>query len=83
MYILKCLNGSLYTGMTNDVERRLRAHKAGKGCRYTRAFGVEKLVYTEKCGSRGGALKREAAIKRLTRKEKLKMIKTGNLSGGK
>ena len=77
VYIIKCLNGSLYTGATNDLERRLRAHAAGRGARYTRAFGVAKLVYSENCGSRSSALKREAAIKKLTRKEKCELVKRG------
>ncbi len=78
VYILKCSDGRLYTGMTNDVERRLREHKSGKGARFTRSFGVSKLVYKEEHPTRGKALKREARIKRWTRKEKLTLIKNGH-----
>ncbi|MEK7600539.1 MAG: GIY-YIG nuclease family protein [Patescibacteria group bacterium] len=74
VYILKCRDGSLYTGITTDVARRLREHKAGKGGNYTRAHGAMRMVYTEKCGSRSAALKREAAIKRLPRAQKLFLI---------
>jgi len=77
VYILKCRNKSLYTGATSDLERRVAEHSAGRGARYTRAFGVDKLVYSETRGNRSSALKREAAIKKLTRQEKLKLIKNG------
>lgn len=74
VYILKCSGGRLYTGMTNDVERRLKAHASGKGARFTRAFGVRKLLYTEEHPTRGDALKREARIKSWTRRRKLALI---------
>ena len=76
VYILQCGGGRLYTGMTNDVERRLLKHKAGKGGHFTRAFGVKKLLYTEERVTRSDALIREAQIKNLTRKEKVALIKT-------
>lgn len=75
IYILECKNKTLYTGATNDLERRLQAHRDGKGAKYTRIFGVKRLVHQESCPDRSAALKREAQIKRLTRTEKLKLIK--------
>jgi putative endonuclease len=75
VYILKCSDGRLYTGMTCDVERRLKEHKTGKGARFTRSFGVKKLLYAEPCASRSDAMKREAAIKRYPRQKKLELIK--------
>jgi putative endonuclease len=75
LYLLKCSDGSLYCGITTDVERRFGEHKAGKGGNYTRSHKVLKVVYTEKCKDRSTALKREAAIKKLSRQEKIKLIK--------
>lgn len=75
VYILKCRDGSLYTGITTDAARRLREHKAGKGGNYTRAHGAIRMVYVETCDSRSAALKREAAIKRLPRSQKLFLIR--------
>ena len=65
VYILRCGDGSLYTGATNDLERRFGLHEAGKGARYTRGRAPLALVYCEPCDDRGDALRREAAIKRL------------------
>ncbi len=73
-YLLKCSDGTLYCGITTDVKRRLAEHKAGKGGNYTRSRKVMKMVYTEKCKDRSAALKREAAIKNLTKAEKIKLI---------
>ena len=75
LYILRCKDGSLYTGITTDVEKRLEAHRAGKGAKYTRGRGPLELVYREECGDHSDALRREAEIKRLPRDEKLKLIK--------
>ena len=75
LYILRCKDGSLYTGITTDVEKRLEAHSSGKGAKYTRGRGPLELVYREECGDHSAALKREAEIKRLSREEKLKLIK--------
>lgn len=75
VYIIKCKDGSLYTGITTDVVRRFNEHKNGKGGRYTRARGVLKVVYTERQKNRSEALKREAKIKNLRRWEKLNLIK--------
>lgn len=71
VYMIQCRDGSLYTGMTNDLPRRLAAHGAGKGGAYTRSRLPVRLVYTERRRSRGAALSREAAIKRLPRTAKL------------
>jgi putative endonuclease len=71
VYMIQCRDGSLYTGMTNDLPRRLAAHGAGKGGAYTRSRLPVRLVYTERRRSRGAALRREAAIKRLPRAAKL------------
>lgn len=70
VYLLRCRDGSLYTGITNDLLRRLRAHAAGKASRYTRSRLPVEVVYTEPQPSKSTALKREAAIKKLRRREK-------------
>ena len=75
VYILRCSDGSLYTGVTNDMERRLATHGAGKGGAYTRSRLPVQLVYTEGRRSRGAALSREAAIKRLPRAAKLALTR--------
>ena len=74
LYILRCGDGSLYTGITTDVEARFAAHSSGKGAKYTRGRGPLELVYTEQCGDHSNALKREMEIKGLTREEKLELI---------
>jgi len=74
VYVLRCGDGSLYTGITNDLERRLAAHRAGTASRYTRSRRPVRLVYRERRRSRSAALKREAAIKRLPRAAKLRII---------
>ena len=71
VYLLRCGDGSLYTGCTNDLARRLRAHQSGRGAKYTRSRLPVELVYREEAEDRSAALRREAAIKRLTRAEKL------------
>ena len=76
VYILKCLDGTLYTGIATDVARRLEEHKKGIGSRYTRAHGAGSVVYTEVCDNRSRASKREAEIKKLSKKEKLLLIKS-------
>jgi len=75
VYIIKCIDGSLYTGSTNDLEGRFKKHKAGKGGRYTRSHGPEKIVFFEKYVNKIVALRREREIKNWSRKEKLKLIK--------
>ncbi len=73
LYILRCGDGSLYTGITTDVERRLEAHRSGKGAKYTRGRGPLELLYRETCGSHSDALKRELEIKAMPREEKKKL----------
>lgn len=75
LYILKCADGSLYTGITTDVARRLAEHKTGKGGNYTRSRRVLCIVYTEKHPDRSAASKREAEIKRWPRRKKLLLVK--------
>lgn len=74
VYILRCGDGTLYTGMTDDVQRRLDAHRAGKGAKYTRGRGPLELAYTEEQPDKSTALRRECAIKRLRREEKERLI---------
>ena len=74
VYVLRCRDGSLYTGMTNDLHRRLAAHRSGDGGAYTRSRLPVRLVYTERRRGRGAALSREAAIKRLSRAAKLALV---------
>ncbi len=71
VYILRCGDGSLYTGITTDMKRRLAEHKKGLGGRYTRAKGAVNIAYTERKKNRSTASKREAEIKRLSRSAKL------------
>ena len=74
VYILRCGDGTLYTGTTDDVDRRLAVHRAGKGAKYTRGRGPLELVYTEELSDKSTALKREYAVKRLRREEKEKLV---------
>lgn len=76
LYILRCKDGSLYTGITTDVEKRLELHRSGKGAKYTRGRSPLELVYSEECGDHSTALKRELQIKALPREEKLKLIES-------
>jgi predicted GIY-YIG superfamily endonuclease len=82
VYILRCGDGTLYTGITNDLDRRVLAHGAGRASRYTRCRLPVRVVYTEKARSRSAALKREMAIKKLTRARKTQLINQGPSSGG-
>lgn len=75
LYILRCGDGTLYTGITTDVEKRFASHSAGKGAKYTKGRGPLQLVYCEQCGDHSTALKREIEIKKLSRNEKEKLIK--------
>ena len=77
VYILRCGDGTLYTGCTNDLPRRLRAHQAGRGAKYTRSRLPVELVYQEAAPDRSAALRREAAIKRLDRGAQLALIAGG------
>ena len=73
LYMLRCGDGSLYTGITTDLERRLEEHRSGRGAKYTRGRGPLELVYAEECPDKSAALKRELEIKALPREEKLKL----------
>ena len=73
-YIVKCSDGSLYTGWTNNLEKRIKDHNAGRGANYTNARRPVVLVYKEEFPTKQEAMKREWEIKRLSRKEKLSMI---------
>lgn len=74
-YILKCNDGSLYTGWTNDLKNRVDVHNSGKGAKYTRARLPVKLVYFESFNTKSEAMKREYEIKNLKRVDKIKLIK--------
>ena len=76
VYIVRCRNDALYTGITTDLVRRVNEHNQGKGARYTRANGPVKLIYAENATSHVAALRREAAIKRFSRKRKLELIRS-------
>ncbi len=80
VYILRCGDDTLYTGSTDNVERRLAMHQSGKGAKYTRSRGPLTLVYQEELPDKSTALKREAAIKKLTRSQKLDLIKKAETS---
>ena len=75
VYILRCGDGTLYTGATDDVGRRLAAHRAGRGAKYTRGRGPLELVYVEEQLDKSAALRREWEIKRLRREQKEQMIR--------
>ncbi|MCI8551274.1 MAG: GIY-YIG nuclease family protein [Lachnospiraceae bacterium] len=78
-YILRCSDGSLYTGWTNHLERRVAAHQSGRGAKYTKSRRPVELVYWEKFSTKAEAMSREAAIKQLSRKDKLALIAHGDL----
>ncbi len=73
-YILECADGTLYCGWTNRLKERVEAHNSGKGARYTKGRRPVKLVYYETFDTKEEALRREAAIKKMTRKEKIELI---------
>jgi len=74
-YLLECADGTLYCGITNDLDKRLAAHNAGEGAKYTRGRAPVNLVFSESCADKSTALKREMEIKRLPRTEKLALVK--------
>ena len=76
LYVLRCRDGSLYAGITTDLERRLHQHQDGQASRYTRGRGPVKIVYSEPCASRSQALKRERAVKALSRDAKERLLQT-------
>ena len=78
VYILRCKDGSYYTGHAKDVEKRFEMHKKGQGARYTRMHEPEKLVYTEEFESRGEAMRRERQIKRFSHDKKQQLTMENN-----
>ena len=76
VYLLRCADGTLYTGFTNDLARRLAAHNAGRGAKYTRSRLPVELVYWESFSNKSSALRREYAIKQLPRRQKLTLIQS-------
>ena len=81
VYLLRCGDGSLYTGSTTDLSRRLAAHRSGRGAKYTRSRLPVELVYWEEAPDWSAALRREAAIKRLSRQKKLALIAAAGQPG--
>ncbi|NGQ96498.1 GIY-YIG nuclease family protein [Brevibacillus sp. SYP-B805] len=80
VYILRCADGTLYTGYTTELLRRIRAHNEGKGAKYTRGRGPVELLYAEEGESRSWGQRREEEIKRLTRHEKEELIRKGGFT---
>ena len=78
-YMVKCSDGTLYTGWTTDLEHRVKAHNDGEGAKYTRSRRPVELVYYEEYGTKAEAMKREYSIKQLTRKQKEKLIENKNM----
>lgn len=76
VYMLRCKDGSLYTGWTNDLEHRLAMHSSGRGAKYMRGRGPLELVYSEELPDKEAALRRECAIKKLRREQKLALLQT-------
>ena len=76
-YMVECADGTLYSGWTNDLEKRIAAHNAGQGAKYTRSRRPVTLKYYEEFEDKSEALRREAALKKLPRAEKQKLIKSG------
>ena len=74
VYIVRCADGTLYTGWTTDVERRIAQHNAGRGARYTRMRRPVALVYREEVPDRSAAMRREVAIKKLDRERKERLV---------
>ena len=82
VYILKCADGTYYTGWTTDPERRLKVHNSGRGAKYTRSRRPVEIAHLEEFGTRSEALKREAAVKKLSREDKTALIEGGDLPPG-
>jgi len=78
IYVIRCRNGDLYTGISTDVQRRLAEHQSGKGAKYLRGRGPLHLVFQQPVGSRSEALKAELAFKKLKKTDKERMILSGN-----
>jgi predicted GIY-YIG superfamily endonuclease len=81
LYVLKCGDGTLYTGITNDLSRRVKQHNEGTASRYTRSRRPIKVIYQEPCRSKSSALKKEYAVKALTRKMKKEYIRRKKTDG--
>jgi len=77
MYIVRCADGTLYTGYTPDLQRRVKAHNEGKGAKYTKSRRPVVLVYAESFSKKNEAMAREYAVKRMTRSQKLSLIESG------
>ena len=77
VYVLACADGTLYTGWTDDLEKRIKTHNAGRGAKYTRSRRPVRLAYCEEVSDRSAALRREAQIKRMTRAQKLCLLQRG------
>lgn len=78
LYILRCGDNTLYTGIAADVDKRLELHRSGKGAKYTRGRSPLTVVYREELPDKSAALRRELAVKKLTREEKLALIQGGS-----
>lgn len=81
VYMVRCGGGTLYTGWTTDPAARLRAHKSGKGAKYTRARGAAAFAYVEKCADRRAALRREYALKQLPKAQKELLCRAWQAAG--
>jgi predicted GIY-YIG superfamily endonuclease len=81
VYVVECRDKTLYVGSAKDVEKRIKDHNTTNQCKYTRGRKPVKLQYKEKCRDYGAARKREAALKKLTRKDKLELINSKRRSG--
>ncbi len=82
LYVLRCGDGSYYTGVTTDIERRVREHREGRASRYTRTHQPVELIHREECGTRSQALSRECAVKSLSRSKKDDLV-AGRKPGSK
>jgi putative endonuclease len=76
VYLVQCSDSTLYCGISNDVLKRVACHNSGKGARYTKTRRPVKLLYTEECGTKSDALKREYIIKQMSRKQKLSLVRS-------
>ena len=81
VYMVRCTGGTLYTGWTSDPAARLRAHKSGKGAKYTRAKGAVAFAYVERCADRPAALRREYALKQLPKARKELLCRAWTAAG--
>ena len=82
VYLLRCADGTLYCGSTNNLQRRVKMHNSGRGAKYTKARRPVQLVDWEAAGEKSDALRREAAVKRLTRQRKLELVRAFSEDGG-